>query len=103
VRTIDLYQVRMRVDPGSHGQPTAWIATYGDVGLDGLCSFVATTEEDALQGLLCYLRTQHGFVPPPDDLRGRYLCETCWEAMTDRVVMLDGLEQSQCEACAYAQ
>ncbi len=35
-----------------------------------------------------------------DGLRGGYLCETCFDAMTDDIVTIDGLEQAQCQACA---
>ena len=30
---------------------------------------------------------------------GRYLCETCWDAMTDGVVLVAGRQQAQCAQC----
>ncbi len=45
-----------------------------------------------------------------DNERGPYLCETCFDAFTARVIVQDGLEQAQCAVCgmgeslvAYAQ
>lgn len=35
-----------------------------------------------------------------DDDHGRYLCDTCRDMMTDRLITVDGLEQAQCAVCA---
>src|SRR5262249_21658205 len=37
-----------------------------------------------------------------DDDRGRYLCETCFDTMTDTGIVKDGVEQACCAACAEA-
>lgn len=34
--------------------------------------------------------------------RGPYLCETCFDVMTSRFIVADGLEQAQCATCAGA-
>jgi NMD protein affecting ribosome stability and mRNA decay len=34
---------------------------------------------------------------------GHYLCETCFDAMTDLVIVRDGLPQACCVACQAVQ
>jgi len=33
---------------------------------------------------------------------GRYLCETCWDEMTEGVVVVAGQQQAQCAVCRRA-
>jgi len=63
---------------------------------------IVLTEADLVQ-----LMTAHSWLEVLDVLErevecGRYLCETCWDTMTEGVVMVAGQQQAQCALCRRA-